>query len=478
MLSVHFVVSVSAAWCLPSYVLLDPEEFTEIRTESLARSWKWSCSDDSVVDWDPDRWTCGLRGLRPGTATITVRYTMDNGLSPSYEVTETCTVIVKDPTVSDEETPSKLRPLISYGKVGDDVSGIIDGAKGFNYGFLPVRYNGLWGLANADMKLIVPFQYEDNVIEEQETYSNSYCAVDDLGRMAVRVDGRDYIIDWRGNVIYAASGAGKIIHAYLHEGYFLVRRYYDLNHLDKYEGEYYDFSGKEITQAQAVALQGEVEAELARLDEAHGDLYSSSGYTYRLPTSDEVVLRLNNPGYADKVDNRYGARDVREGLLVLPLKGGMYGAIDVTGLIGTEGEIDEETMFEHTVIPFEYDYLHDSSEGWISYQKGSEFGIMENPIAPPDKSQIVPVPDPAEIKRVAVSGGTVEARIDCSERSFTAYCAFYQADGTMLGVEKAELSEGEDTGVAFAVSGGASTAKIFVLDERLEPQCAAKEVRL
>lgn len=270
MLSVHFVVSVSAAWCLPSYVLLDPEEFTEIRTESLARSWKWSCSDDSVVDWDPDRWTCGLRGLRPGTATITVRYTMDNGLSPSYEVTETCTVIVKDPTVSDEETPSKLRPLISYGKVGDDVSGIIDGAKGFNYGFLPVRYNGLWGLANADMKLIVPFQYEDNVIEEQETYSNSYCAVDDLGRMAVRVDGRDYIIDWRGNAIYAASGAGKIIHAYLHEGYFLVRRYYDLNHLDKYEGEYYDFSGKEITQAQAVALQGEVEAELARLDEAHG----------------------------------------------------------------------------------------------------------------------------------------------------------------------------------------------------------------
>lgn len=384
MLAGLLVIPVGAAWSLPAYVIIEPGEFVEIRTEGLAREWRWSCSDDSVVDWDGDEWSCGLRGLKPGTATITVKYTMDNKLSPAYEVTETCSVIVKDPDAPDTDTPSKLEPLVSYGTVGEDVSGMIDGAKGFRHGFLPVRYKGLWGLANAEMKLVVPFQYEDGISEDQETKSNSTCSVNDMGYMAVQVDGRDYIIDWRGNVIYAASGAGKIVHAYLKEGYILVRRYFDLSHLDRYETEYYNFSGEEITKTQADSLQRKAAAELARIHEARGDLYMMNWGLYCRPTDDKVTLEIKS---GDKVDVYRASEYAREGMLVLRLKGGLYGAVDVSNLSGT---VDEDTLLEHTVIPFEYDYLHDSSDGYVSYQKGDKFGLLKNPVNPPSGEAVKP----------------------------------------------------------------------------------------
>lgn len=47
----------------------------------------------------------------------------------------------------------------------------------------------------------------------------------------------------------------------------------------------------------------------------------------------------------------------------------LYGAVDASGGLA---------------VPCKYDYLGNSRDGYLSYKKGNDVGLLENPVNPPE----------------------------------------------------------------------------------------------
>lgn len=261
------LIIVPAQAAMPAKVKLAPGESRTVTTDSGGTNYRWSCSDSSVVLCGSGT-SCRLTALKPGAAIVTVFYTLqkpDLAWNPAtktyqhtctpYDTHDSCTVIVTDPNTGAEPSLT-IAPSASYGTVGQDVSGIITGIKSFNQGLVPVEYNGLWGFADAGMRLVIPFQFSSYGASGDTMFSDSGYATVNLK------DGRKYVISTSGEAVYADTKNAQI---WTNDGYIKVQRYYSQN---TWEWEYYNFSGEEITKAQAAAL----EKELRRRQQSWGDL--------------------------------------------------------------------------------------------------------------------------------------------------------------------------------------------------------------
>lgn len=166
----------------------------------------WEIKDESIVSGRIEGGhaeTLVLTGLRAGTTTVTLHYQElkweanapadwfgDYGENVIYDRTDSWTIEV---TGTGDSTPTPTTPEKSYGTVGENVSGTLDGIGAFNNGLVPVKRDGLWGYADKDMKLVIPFQYR----------SASY--IWDCGVAEVNLNGKWCAINKKGDVI--ASGA-------------------------------------------------------------------------------------------------------------------------------------------------------------------------------------------------------------------------------------------------------------------------------
>lgn len=425
------LMAIPARAAMPAKVKLIPGESRTVTTDSGGTSYRWSCSDPSVVDCRGGGTSCRLTALKPGAAVVTVYYTLQkpdlvwNPVAKAYQHTYTpyeehdsCTVIVTDPNTG--AAPSlTITPSVSYGTVGQDVSGIITDIKGFNQGLVPVEYNGLWGFADAGMRLVIPFQFFSYGASDDTMFSDSGYAPVSLK------DGRKYVINTSGEAVYADTKDAQI---WTNGGCIKVRRYYNQN---TWEWEYYNFSGEEIAKSQAAAL----EKELLRRQQDWGDLIYSGNdgsslydtgesFLFGPPTGDgsraQATLRIPHNGRAFYGSGAYGQINssstsnlVQEGLLVLFDPGTQrYGAVDTSG---------------KTVIPFRYEKLYNSRGGYLAYQMGSEFGLLENPVNPPAAAPVPAAASPGGGGVYAKSGygeGRMGDVMHTSSYSYTVVDAF------------------------------------------------------
>lgn len=388
------LAAVPAQAAMPAKVKLTPGENRTVTTDGGGTSHRWICSDSSVVLCSGSGTRCQLTALKPGTAIVTVYYTLqkpDLAWNPvtrtyyhtytPYEEHDSCAVIVTDPGTG--AAPSlTVTSSESYGTVGQDVSGIATDIKGFNHGLVPVEYNGLWGFADAEMRLVIPFRFSG--------YSNSPdTSFSDSGYASVYTDsGRPthtkYVINTRGEAVYATTGRGNIS---CENGYILVQRFYDSSN-SVWEWERYDFSGEEITDEQASRMSDE----LTRQRREWGDLdyYGNDGTSY-YDTGENFLFGPPTAGETKRTDatlqipkngklllqersgyNPLNISRVQEGVLVLfDPDTGCYGAVDTSG---------------ETVIPFRYEKLYASRGGYLAYKLGDKVGLLENPVNPPAKN--------------------------------------------------------------------------------------------
>lgn len=362
---------------------MKPDEVRTISTEGGAPHYHWSSSDPSVA-------TCTDNGTsksvvtakKPGTAVITVTCTRrkpDLVKDPftgkfvtgttTYEDRDTCTIVVKDPSAPTPPKVSSLpAPSKSYGSIGDDVSGIITDIQGFNCGVVPVKYKNLWGLADADLKLLIPFQFS-----LMDWVSND-------GHIHVKLDGQRYVIDTKGNVVYSHSPTSSKDRIEYGNNHILIKRYYGTGSGD-FLVERYNYQGEPITSAQASVLneigvnESEARGELV-FDRPRDSKNGGLDWLFNLPTdyndNPKTVLRV--PAYG----TQYHPSWLMEGLIVFgkeDLDGSNYGAVDKNGKL---------------VIPCDYDMLYDSSGGWLSYKQGDKCGLLKNPVNPPSEPETKP----------------------------------------------------------------------------------------
>lgn len=421
------VVPAGAEWALPASVDLETGESIEIRTDGLARGgWRWSCSNASVVDWDNDDCWCRLTGLRPGTAVITVKFTKDNGFSPAYEVTETCIVTVKAPDTSAADTPPELEPLVTYGKTGDYVGDIIDDIRGFNAGVVPVRYKGLWGLANAEMQLVLPFQFEDTNVE-------GHYEVTENGHFVARLDGRPYVINTKGEVIFSlpAGYTGlrvsyNMITAVRYSNGFSYAYYYidgrkrnseEVTNLRKLAGKYYNGLGDLI---QYVYYDG-----YKKYGEEH---YNNTYYGSCAGNPDVGWPSLTVEHCEKKLSER-----LQEGVIVAQdYDTKLYGLVDTKG---------------NELIPCVYDKLYNSRGGYLAYQKGDKFGLLENPVNPPSGAAVKPATPTAPATPAASTTPTAPATPTTPTSPFTiedGVLTRYKGSGGAVAIPSSVSSIGDD----------------------------------
>lgn len=363
---------------------MKPGEVRTISTEGGATHYSWSSSDPSVA-------TCTNNGTsksvvtakKPGTAVITVTCTRrkpDLVKDPitgkfvtgttTYEDRDTCTIVVKDPSAPTPPKVSSLpAPSKSYGSVGDDVSGIITDIKGFNCGVVPVKYNDLWGLADANLKLLIPFQF------------SSTGRVTDSGYLYVRLDGKAFVINTKGEVAYAHSASTSKDTVTCENGYIRVKRVYNTSS-SAFKNEYYNYKGEPITYSQANELDAEWDLKL----EAQGVLVydrpkdGNNGKTvwlFCLPTDqykDNPATAVRVPAY----DGCDAGSSIQEGLLIVSRR---YDIPHLCGAVDKNGKL---------VIPCNYDTLYNSSGGWLAYKQGDKCGLLKNPVNPPSEPETKP----------------------------------------------------------------------------------------
>lgn len=345
-------------------------------------NYKWMVDNSSIVDWSPSGAYCKVTGKKPGSTTVWMFYdiripypTLDvvTGLYGTDYMTVTentswsVTVTEAGSTEITPEPAPDLTPSVTYGKVGEDVSGIIDDIRGFNCGVVPVRYKDLWGLADADMKLVVPFQYGD----AGET--NHFNEVTDSGNMVVKLSGEYYVVNTKGELVFSAPSVPGSTGYWMSVSYntITVRRSYGKD----WRWENYSLQGKLRTDTER--------KNLIKLEEKHyeelGDLYywtdnNKSWYLdytetecyFGPPTGDYLrdTPTLTIPTYGRDLH-----RNIQEGVLVVrDVDTDLYGLVDTKG---------------NELYPCVYDKLYNSRGGYLSYQKGDKFGLLKNPVNPP-----------------------------------------------------------------------------------------------
>lgn len=336
-------------------------------------SYDWRVDDSSVVSLERRGSSCVIKGERAGSTVVWVFYTIQieepaivNGRYTVERRTvtenERWSVVVKDPSAPLSVTVSTLpAPDRSYGKAGDDISGIITNIKAFNCGVVPVKYNGLWGLANADLKLLVPFQF------------TSIADITDSGYTVVRLSSKDYyVIDTKCKVAYTYSPVSSSDWVSCGYNSFMIHTVYDQKS-GIFENQNYNYQGEPVTDSGSAVWR--------RICEERGDLVfdrrDKSGLIWRfnLPTdlADNPKTVLEVPAYEG---SSYSPDGLQEGLITFALEGShLCGAVDTSGKL---------------VIPCVYDALYPSRNGYLAYKKGGQCGLLENPINPPSGEVVKP----------------------------------------------------------------------------------------
>ena len=342
---------------------------------------EWSVEDSDIVDLERNGSSCTVIGKKPGVTVLWVHYKIkiprpamvDGKYTTEYDtVTENArwSIMVYDPSEVTSPGPSKPaelpKPSKSYGTVGDDVSGIITDILPFNCGVVPVKYNGRWGLANAELKLLVPFQFE-----EMEEVTND-------GYLHVEMDGKDYIIDTAGEAVYAHVPTSSKDVISCSDGYYTLVRVHETSSGDLKMPEYHTYDGEQITADEANALYYEWGNRLGDLcimekrgkDDNGSTLWLFCERSQYFKNNPEVLLRIPANGR----DNEWW--DLQEGLF-----GVRDRDTDLCGAVNMDGDL---------VIPCQYDYLAPSRDGYMSYQKGNKLGLLENPVNPPSGEVVKP----------------------------------------------------------------------------------------
>lgn len=156
--------------------------------------------------------------------------------------------------------------------------------------------------------------------------------------------------------------------------YFQVKRYFTK---DSWEWEHYDLSGQQIGHSK-LEEDGRLEAGWGNLTYYTPDknnenwlFFRSDDYSFNesQPALKIPVIDGINPGDSGMRPVSGDYFGIREGVLVVYASDtGKYGAIDKNGRF---------------VIPCEYDKLYSSRNGFLAYKKGSDCGLLENPVTPP-----------------------------------------------------------------------------------------------
>lgn len=363
---------------------MKPDEVRTIATDGGATGYSWSSSDPLVATCtNNDSPKSIVTAKKPGTAVITVTCTRQKpdlivdpitkkpvATTTTYVDRDTCTIVVKDPAAPTPPRISSLpAPSKSYGSAGDDVSGIITDIRGFNCGVVPVKYNELWGLADAELKLLTPFQF------------TSIGTVTDSGYLSVRLDGKAFVINTKGEVVYAHSASTSKDTVACENGYIRVKRVYDTSS-SAFKNEYYNYKGEQITYSQANDLEAEWDNRLEALgtliyDRPKDGDNGKTVWLFCLPTDryeDNPATAARVPAY----DGCDAGSSIQEGLLVVSQR---YDIPHLCGAVDKDGKL---------VIPCEYDVLYASSGGWLAYKQGNRCGLLKNPVNPPSETAAAP----------------------------------------------------------------------------------------
>lgn len=375
---------VTAKAALPAHLMLNVNETRNVATESGGTNYIWSSSDRSVLDVKGNGVNATLYALKPGTATVTATCTRQkpdlawNPITETYEhtyvpyqTTDTSVVLVVDP---DAPTPS-IETNPAKGSVGENVAGTLEDIGGFGCGLVPVKRDGLWGYANGKLQLAIPFQYD---------YATSFS---EGGIAYVRIGESKCIIDKKCNIVYRDSGIGYQALIYVNHTYFRVQRYYKK---DSFTWENYDLNGNPINGARS-SQDNQLCAALGDLiywgTDSDSMYYNDGGenWLFGLPTDTSYKNPVLKMPFITGVEHpsMYGDGShpvIQEGVLVARATTGKWGAVDKDG---------------NLVIPFEYDRLYDSRDGFLAYKKGSEYGLLENSVTPP-KTVVDIVPEKPE----------------------------------------------------------------------------------
>lgn len=371
---------------------------------------------------------CDITGMRPGTTTVTVSYKyMIAPADPKASAWDlapdsmswTIRVVPEDYAV-DGALPF-AEPAIKRGVVGEDVSGSIDLIGSYNKysGLVSVRRENLWGFADCNMKLVIPFQFDSVISNDYHPYLE----------VAIGKDSSDwcwYLIDKKGNYIIKEG----------HSGYEVADDYiYAFRIGNRREEFFYKTDGTKVSRAEferatdgwyrpyedkyTIGVSPEHSAKVWGFYRQLVDVYV--GCTVEEPCAFSVTPPegLDHPSGKDR--NRFFC----EGLMVVS-KNGKYGAMDKNGKI---------------VIPIEYDLLRNSSGGYMAYRKDDEFGLLKNPANPPVSAKPSTTTKPAAKPSTTSSkpaalpkaGETVTKRITKRDEEMVCGLRAVQLDGYIWG---------------------------------------------
>lgn len=247
------------------------------------------------------------------------------------------------------------------GTIGENVAGTIEELKlnedtGY-MGLIAVKRNNLWGFADRNLKLVIPFQYDS---------ANAFVSPR-FGK--VSVGGQQYYINEKGEylirltrgIVYTGVEAkGTVIALIAAPGF---------NNGKSIPTERYNCAGIRITEEE---YQKEASVYNANLAAAGGLTYYSSksseiewAFTKNNGNGTSSLWKMKAPkGF-------HTSRNFREGLLVVENENGLKGAVDKSGNI---------------VIGCQYQFLSDSSGGYLvgkmPGQSRTSISLVKNTLYP------------------------------------------------------------------------------------------------
>lgn len=348
----------------------------------------WEVEDESILASVPKGYhaeSIVLTGISPGSTTLTLYYQeLKNDViynrTDQWTITVTTDTGVTTGTTIATDVESEL--TVIEGTVSENVAGTITDIKQYSgyVDLVPVKRNGLWGYANSNMELVIPFQFDT---------ADSFDAFGSQKYTTVTVNGNQYVIDTKGN--YATTDQHKFftVHGDYFRGYDTVR-YSGPGTSWSVGGDFYK-DGIKISEAEYEAgvnayekLRNHHYLRYA-IGERGKDSFTMYFYWEEDAYADGYALTLTTlPNLASPNASWIEHSQIMvEGLLIVheDTTYGKYGVIDSTGKL---------------VFPLEYDEIFYSSGGYLAYKKGNECGLLENTINPPVKkpanSQITLMP--------------------------------------------------------------------------------------
>lgn len=356
-----------------------------LRAGSSSSSYRWQVSDTSVLSpGENGKQFCKISGLRAGTATVTVTYSKMEWDSSKADIwgnitgdfvtrrkTESwnVTVLAAGSSGSSDAAPVKDWPdpvTSPMGTVGEHVAGTLEDSSlnrrtnWNNQGLLAVKRNGLWGYADRNLNLVIPFQFTDAYDFEGSHFGK------------VKAGGQFYYINEKGEYIIRLT-PGVFYNTEVKDTVIRLVAPAGMNSGASIPTEYYDCTGQRITEEEynsaAYACSEKLAAAGGLTRYREGDTAGTWAFTRSNGDGTAVKWTMPAPAGMDASDN--SSRNFREGLLVVENSEGLKGAVDKKG---------------NFVLNCEYLLLCDSSGGWLVGRKEgqtrAEFTVVRNPLYP------------------------------------------------------------------------------------------------